>query len=292
MRALYEDKRASIPSVCSYVLGTGLRGLAQPLDPQSHSAKSVEALVTGWTGTIWIGAFSDYELAWAEPMRIVLVSTQGVPPPHQGYYETVGNALEFVRVLGDWRLNKLTRLFDCHDPSRPLPDGIGSLARRHQGEHGYFLYDVEEVVDDDHAPEEEAEHQYSILEIADPNDWPPAIDLPELADLMTVTAREHWSADFACVSVTRRPVDSGEAGTGLEANSPLPEAFLRIFDELRHDPEQASLLVIGAQSIVLAWSESYGGAGQVSGAEFVRTDSGTWAERIWASMYGCDALGG
>ena len=113
-----------------------------------------------------------------------------------------------------------------------------------------------------------------------------------LADLLTETAREHWSADFTCVSVTRRPVESGEVGTGLKADSPLPEAFLRIFDDLRLDPEQATLLLIGTRNIVLAWVESFDDAGGVTAAEFVRSEHGDWSERTWVSMYGCDALGG
>ena len=94
------------------------------------------------------------------------------------------------------------------------------------------------------------------------------------------------------MSVTRRPVDSGEAGTGLTADSPLPEAFLRIFDELRYDPEQSTLRLVGTRNIVLAWVESYDDAGWVTAAEFVRSEDGDWSERTWVSMYGRDALGG
>ena len=292
MRELYERSTADFPTVCAYVLDTGVRGLAQPLEPATLPPESVAELVGGWTGSIWIGQLSDYELAWTEQKRIVLVSTKGVPPPHQGFYETVGNALEFVRIHGDWELHVIGRLFDCQDSSAPLPDGIGTLARRIEGAAGYFPYEVEEVVDDDHPSDDQIEQWYSILEVADHTDWPPAVDLPAIASLLTETAREHWSADFACVNVTRRPVDSGVAGTGLTTDSPLPEAFLRIFDELRYDPEQATLRLIGTRNIVLAWVESYDDAGWVTAAEFVRSEDGNWSERTWVSMYGCDALGG
>ena len=291
MRAIYVRQQAKVPSVCSYVLGAGIYGLPQILEPEAFPPESVAELVTGWTGSIWIGEFSDYELAWTEPKRIVLVSVEGVPPPHQGFYETVSNGLEFARIRGEWELTTISRLFDCEDTSVPLPDGIGTLASRHRGEEGYFLYDVEEAVDYDHESQDETEQRYSILEIRNPQDWPPAIDVAELADLLTATARERWSVDFACVSVTRRSVESGDAGTGLNADSPMPDGILSIFEELRYDPEQALLRLIGERSIVLAWVETRGGAGQVNGGEFVRDSSGEWAERTWVSMYGCDALG-
>ena len=238
--------------MCSYVLGTGIDGLPQVLEPEAYPSESVAELVTGCTGRIWIGEFADYELAWTEPKRIVLVSVEGVPPPHQGFYETAGNGLEFVRIHGDWGLTKIARLFDCEDPSVPLPDGIGTLASRHSGEDGCFLYDAEAAVDDDHESQDETEQRYSILEIRKPKNWPPAIDIPELADLLTATARERWSVDFACVVSTRRSVESGDAGTGLTADSDTPDGILTIFEELRYDPEQASLRLIGERNIVLA----------------------------------------
>lgn len=291
LRELYERNKADFPSVCADALDTGVRGLAQPLEAATYPPETVSDLVGGWTGSIWIGQFSDYELGWTEQKRIVLVSAEGIPPPHQGFYETVGNALEYVRIHGDWELRVIGRLFDCQDSSAPLPDGIGTLARRIKGAAGYFPYEVEEVVDDDHSSDDQTEHWYSLLEVADHGDWPPAVDLPVMADLLTETAREHWSAEFVCVNVTRRPVDS-EAATGLTADSPLPEAFLRIFDELRYDPEQATLRLIGTRNIVLAWVESYDDAGRVTAAEFVMSEHGEWSERTWVSMYGCDALGG
>ena len=163
LRELYERNMAEFPSVCAYVLDTGVRGLAQPLEPATLPPETVAELVGGWTGSIWIGQFSDYELAWTEQKRIVLVSTEGVPPPHQGFYETVGNALEFVRIHGDWELHVIGRLFDCQDSSAPLPDGIGTLARRLEGAAGYFSYEVEEAVEDEQSSDDRADHWYSIL---------------------------------------------------------------------------------------------------------------------------------
>ena len=142
------------------------------------------------------------------------------------------------------------------------------------GEEGYFLYDVEEAVDYDHESQDETEQRHLILEIRNPQDWPPAIDVAELTDLLTATARERWSVDFACMSVTRRSVESGDGGTGLNADSPMPDGILSIFEELRYDSEQALLRLIGERSIVSAWVETRGGAGQVNGGEFVRDSSG------------------
>lgn len=138
---------------------------------------------------------------------------------------------------------------------------------------------------------EPTDQRFAILEISDPEDWPPAVDLPELAELLTVTARTRWAAEFACVIVTRRSVESGDAGTGLTADSPLPAGVLTIFEELRYDPEQASLRRISPRNIVLAWVEPRGDSGNVNGVEFVKTAAGEWSERTWVSMYGCDAFG-
>ncbi len=291
MRILYRRQMRSHPTVCAYVLGTGVYGVSQALDRDTHPAQIVADLVEGWTGSIWIGEFGDYELSWTELQRIVLVAPDGVSLPHQGFYDTIGDALEFKYIRGKFELTMIGRLFDCSDPNGAYPDGIGELAQRHSEDEGLFVYDVEEVVDIEHGTNSHVDQRYSILEVADHNDWPPAVDLPVLADLLTETAREHWSSEFVCVSVTRRPVDSGEAGTGLTADSPLPEAFLRIFDELRFDPEQATLLLIGTRNIVLAWVESYNDAGRVTAAEFVKSEDGNWSERTWVSMYGCGPLG-
>ena len=291
MGTLYRRQMRSHPTVCSYVLGTGVYGVSQPLDRDTHPAQLVADLVQGWTGSIWIGEFGDYELSWTEPQRIVLVAPDGVSLPHQGFYDTIGDALEFKHIRGEFELTTIGRLFDCSDPNGAYPDGIGELAQPHSGDEGLFVYDVEEVVDIEHGTDSHVHQRYEILEVRDPKDWPPAVEAPEIAELLTEVARETWFTEFVCVDVTRWPAESGDAGTRLLSESPLPEGLLAIFADSRLDPSKASLSVVSENNVILAWVESYDDAGWVYASEVIRESAGQWIERTSVSMYGCGPLG-
>ena len=274
MRAVYDSIASQYSLVCGNETGGPGVGGATGLEPGSAVPTEAADSVNGWTGTIWVGEFDDFELRDVNHRRILLVSADPVPPPHDGYHEPIATGVTLIKQRGAWDIGRIAHLFDCGGDSRQT---------------GFQYESSTEVVDDEHG--EPDEHSYSVLEVGDPEDWPPALDLPAIAEWLTATAREEWSIDFVCVSVTRRAVESGEAGTGLSADSPLPAGILAIFDELRYDPHQTDLRRIGPRNVLMGWLEPRGDAGNLIGVEFVRTASGEWRERTWVDMYGCDALG-
>ena len=275
MRAVYDSIASGYSVVCGS--DTGGPGVGGPTGLSSGSAVPTEAAseLDGWAGSIWVGRFSDFELRDVDERRILLVSADPVPPPHAGFHEPIATGVTLIKRLGQWEVGRIGHLFDCRDDSR---------------QSGLQYQSYTEVVDDEH--EDPGDNSYSILEVADLEDWPPpAVDLSAIAELLTRTAREEWSVTFVCVSVTRRAFESGESGTGLSPESSLPVGILEFFEELRYNPHQADLRQIGPLNVLLAWVESRGDAGSVSGVEFVRTANGDWRERSWVEMYGCDAQG-
>lgn len=289
MEVAYESIASQYGLVCGSETGGPGVGGSNGLTAGSTPPPEASQQVRGWTGTIWIGQFEDYELRDVDKRRVLLVSADPVPPPHDGYLEPIATGVTLIVRQGMWDVGRVAQLFDCSgDSDAPLPDRQDEIAKSRKPALRYESF-VEYVEDGDQGL---TDQRFAILEIGDPEDWPPALDLPPLAELLTETARERWAVEFACVIVTRRSVESGDAGTGLPPDSPLPVGVLAIFEELRFDPEQASLRLIGERNIVLGWVEPHGDAGRVSGVEFVRTGTGEWSERTWVSMYGCDAFGG
>ena len=293
MQATYDSIASRYGLVCGYETGgpgsAGHYGLSSGTTIPPEASRTVR----GWSGSIWTGQFEDYELRNVDQRRILLVSADPVPPPHDGYYEPIASGLTLVLRHNGWDVGRVAHLFDCSGASEaPLPTWQNEIATREfaNRQEPALRYEsfVESVEDDD---PEAADQRYAILEVSDPDDWPPEVDLPELAELLTMTARTRWATEFACVIVTRRSVESGNPGTGLTADSPLPDGVLTIFEELRYDPDQASLRRIGTRNIVLAWVESHGDHVWVSGVEFVKTGAGDWSERTWVHMYGCDVFG-
>lgn len=274
MRAVYDAIALQHGLVCGNE--TGGPGVGGPTGLAIGSPVPTEAasVVDGWTGTIWIGKFADFELRDVDERRILLVSADPVPLPHDGYHESIATGVTLIRRQGTWDVGRIGHLTDCGGDSRQT---------------GLRYESTTEVVDDEH--EQPGEHTYAVLEVSDPKDWPPPVDLPPIAEWLTATAREDWNVDFVCVSVTRRAVESGESGTGLGPDSSLPEGILAIFEELRYDPHRPDLRLVGPRHVLMGWLEPRDDAGWVSGVEFVRTSNGDWRERTWVSMYACDALG-
>ena len=274
MRALYDSIAAQYGLLCGNE--TGGPGVGGPTGLEAGSPVPAEAAqeLHGWTGTIWAGRFQDFELRDVDQRRILLVSVDPVPPPHDGYHEPIATGVTLIKRQGQWDVGRIAHLSDCGGDSRQT---------------GLQYESSTEVVDDEHRVP--GQHSYAVLEVGDPQDWPPAVDLVVLAEWLTTTAREEWSVDFVCVTVTRRPVESGESGTGLSPDSALPDGVLAIFEELRYDPHQADLRQVGPRNVLMGWVELRADAGNVSGVEFVRTANAEWRERTWVNMYACDVLG-
>lgn len=279
MRALYDSIASGYGAVCG--ADTGEKGVGGPTGLTAGDAVPPEAVavVSRWSGSLWVGEYEDYELRDVDGRRILLISADPVPPPHEGYRpEAIASGLTLIKSRGHWDVGRIGHLRDC---SAELG---GSRLQ-------YESY-IEEVEDGEEDP---GDHRFELLEVADDGDWPPPnVDLPVLSELLTRTARERWEADFVCVTLTRYPLESAVAVTGLSADADWPEDLLALFEELaqRLHPDRATLRHFGERNVVLAWVTAYEhegtSVGWVTAGEYVRTVDGDWSTRSWLSMYSCD----
>ena len=252
MRAVYDSIAPQYGAICGSDSGGAGTGGPTGLTTGDAVPPDAARVVSRWSGSTWVGELEDYELRDVDDRRILLVSADPVPPPHEGYRpEAIANGLTLIKSKGRWDVGRVGHLRDC---SAELGESLLQ----------YESY-IEEVEDDEENP---GDRRFELLEVADDGDWPPPnVDLPVLSELLTRTAREQWEADFVCVRLDRYPLESAVGVTGLSAEADWPEAFLALFEELaeRLHPDRASVRVIGERNVVLAWVGRMTTKGRASG---------------------------